>query len=159
MAAFWIAFGLCRSFQTYIEQLSLIFLTAAQVLRILGLTVLVLWGYGLVPGGFGIPMSVLDASVGVIAIYVVWLMYKRQSNWRTSAILLHSWGFLDFIVTISLAIFAWSSLSIDPPVAKGGYVSLALPPLSLFPSFAIPFFSCLHFAAWINLMKNKGDPT
>lgn len=153
MAVFWIMFGLFKGFRSYIAQLDLLFLTAVQCLRVLGLAVLIMWGYGLLPGGFAIPMSVLDASVGVIAVYVVWMMHHKKPGWKATAVVLHSWGFLDFIVTVTLALFAWRSLAIDPAVNADGYASLVKPPLSLFPSFAIPFFSCLHFAAWIKLAQ------
>lgn len=155
MALFWIMFASHRPFRRYIHNLDLVFLTALQCLRILGLAILVMWGYGLLPGKFAIPMSLLDASVGVLAVYVVWMMHHAAAGWRRWAIALHSWGFLDFFVTIALATFAMAPLPFDPAPAPGGYVPLTQPPLSLFPSFAIPFFSCVHFAAWIQLRRSK----
>lgn len=151
MATFWVAYFALRGFRSYINSLDLFFLTAVQTLRVLGLAILVMWGYGLLPGGFAIPMSILDASVGIIAVSVIYKMHYMKPGWKTSAIMLHIWGFLDFLVTITLALFAWKAFSIDPKTSADGYASLAGPPLSLFPAFAIPFFSCLHFAAWVRL--------
>lgn len=157
MVLFWILYAFAPPFRRYIHSLDLIFLTALQCLRVLGLAIMVIWAYGLLPGAFAIPMSILDASVGLGAVYAVWMMAHKITPWRSLATALHSWGFIDFIVTIALAMFAMKSLPIDPPVALGGYATLTQTPLSLFPSFAIPFFSCAHFAALIQIARLRKE--
>lgn len=133
----------------------LFFLTALQTYRILGLSILILWGYGLLPGGFAIPMSILDASAGVLALNAIWRMNDGRPNWLRATVIAHVWGFLDFGITIFLALFFWTPTFLDPAVASGGYASLAFPPLSLFPTFAIPFFSIAHIAALFLAARTK----
>lgn len=157
MLAFGLAVALIPAFKRYIYSLDLLFLNGIQTWRVLGGAFLVVWGYGLLPGGFALPMAILDMSVGIIAVYVVYAMARQKAGWMRGTFWLNTWGFADFWVTITLVIVG-RPLAIDPP-AIGAYVAtVAELPLSMFPSFAIPFFSCIHFAAlmqWARLRKLK----
>ncbi len=62
-------------------------------------------------------------------------------------------GFLDFLFIIALAMFAFVSLPFDPPAPGGIITTVAELPVSMFPSFAIPFFSCVHFAVLVQLRR------
>jgi hypothetical protein len=158
MAIFWALYGAIPAFRRYVLGIDFLFLNLIQTWRVLGGAILVMWGYGLVPGGFALPMSILDMSVGVLAVNVVLAIARGEAYWRVKAWTLNLWGSLDFLVTILLALFAYRALPIDPPLSVDLQASLSLPPLALFPAFAIPFFSCLHFCA-IAQLANRTSKT
>ncbi|WP_394693591.1 hypothetical protein [Hyphobacterium sp.] len=155
MVLFWTLFAFAPPFRRYVLGLDFLFLNLMQTWRMMGGAIFVLWGYGLVPGGFAVPMSVLDMSVGILAVYVVIVIVRRSSMWRVKAWVLNLWGFADFWITIALALFAFIPLSFDPAFVNTPQATLVHPPLSIFPSFAIPFFSCLHFCAIAQLATRK----
>ena len=152
MLLFWLGYGTIRPFRDYILSLDLLFLISLQCWRVLGGAILVMWGYGLLPGGFALPMSILDMSVGVIAVYAVYALATNQPNWQATVWRMNIWGFIDFFITIGLALFG-IALAFDPPAPGGVQATLVQLPLSLFPSFAIPFFSCVHFAVFAKLWQ------
>ena len=157
MVLFWTLFGLAPPFRRFVLGLDFLFLNLMQTWRMTGVAMLIMWGYGLLPGGFGLPMSILDMSVGVLAVSVVIAIVRRSARWRIQAWLLNLWGFADFWITITLAIVAFVPLAIDPVTEAGIRAVPMQPPLSIFPSFVIPFFSCLHFCALAQLAQKHPD--
>ncbi|WP_420430747.1 hypothetical protein [Hyphobacterium sp.] len=91
--------------------------------------------------------------------FVVLAIARRTVGWRRQAWILNLWGFLDFWVTISLAILAYRALPIDPDTGAGIRASLVEAPLALFPAFAIPAFSCVHFSALAQLATGNAHKT
>ncbi|MDJ0710630.1 MAG: hypothetical protein QNJ14_09580 [Woeseiaceae bacterium] len=157
MLLFWLFYFRVARFRHFVLSLDLTVVNALQCWRVAGIAILLVWAFGLLPGGFAVPMSILDASVGVLAILTVSWTIDRQPGWRGRVLAINVWGFLDFFITIALALFA-GSLAIDPPVAASGYADLRALPLCVFPGFAIPFFSCLHFVVFAQLYRlSKGD--
>jgi hypothetical protein len=48
-------------------------------------------------------------------------------------------------------------LPFDPMPAAAGYVSFAIPPLSLFPTFAIPVLTLVHFVTIVAVRHQSID--
>ncbi len=156
MIVFWIIYYLYKPFKKNILAIDFLFLNAIQLFRVLGLGILIVWGFGMLPGGFALPMSILDASVGILALFVIMDIYHEKKAWFQKAKWMNIWGFSDFFLTI-LLVFIGKPLSIDPEPMIFYEASILELPLSMFPGFAIGYFSCIHFMVFIHLSEIKSQ--
>jgi hypothetical protein len=153
MALFWAAFLFMRPIRCFVRSADLTFLVALQGIRILALSHLVSWGYGLMAGGFAIPVAIGNLAVCVLALSSVSAVAHQRGRWQARVYVLTGVGLLEFLMTIALAVFGFfsASLAIDPLPAPGGYISFATTPLSLFPTYAIPALTLVHFTTILAL--------
>ena len=151
LGLFWALYFAAPGFKHAVRNADLHALTAFQCFRVLGGAVLFLWGYGLIPGGFALPMSVLDMSVGVMAFFGLRKLWTGAPSTKSFLRTLHVWSIADFLVTILLALFCWRALAIDPAMNPAGYAQLVRPPLVALPAIAIPIFSWASFAALVRI--------
>lgn len=159
IAAFFALYIVSRAFRRFVAGLDLSFLVALQGCRVLALSHVNMWGYGLMAGGFAFPVGLANLGVGLFAIYLTPIVAQRKSGWRTMVAALSILGLVEFAMTVALAMlgFLGRALPIDPPVAPDGYADFRYPPLSLFPTFAIPFFSLVHFATLLRLCARREE--
>ena len=115
-------------------------LTAIQAWRIVGLMFLVLYWFGMLPGAFAWPAGVGDVIVGVYAPFVVVTIARNGSSWRKHALWLNVLGLLDFVGAVGSGVLTGSSLMLQLP-------------LSLIPTFAVPFWIVLHIISLLQLRK------
>lgn len=147
LVAFWFLYLLFPSFADFARTADITFLVALQVVRILALSHIVCWGYGLMAGGFAIPVGLGNLLVCSLALSSIAAVSERREHWVTRVYILTAIGIAEFAMTISLAVLGIfnAPLPFDPPTAAGGYITFATPPLSLFPTFAIPALTLAHF--------------
>jgi hypothetical protein len=145
-----------RGFVEWAESLDPVFLTALQAVRILGTSHLFTLGYGLMAGGFAIPVGLGNLAVALLALYTVPLVATRAPNWRARVRLLTWLGLAEFGMTIVLAILGFLAVAspLDPPMLGERYASVARLPLSLFPTYLIPLFSVVHIITLVRLRKS-----
>jgi hypothetical protein len=147
---FVIAYALSANVRTLSLSLDLRLLTAMQGWRVIGALFLVLMSFGLLPGTFAWPAGIGDLIVGGYAPFVVLAISRRTPGWHTHVVLLNVLGLLDFVGAVGGGVLSGSS----PIGILGGDVTtdiLLELPLSMIPTFAVPFWIVLHIISLIKL--------
>jgi hypothetical protein len=149
---FAIAYSLSARVRTLSLSLDLRLLTAMQAWRIIGAMFLVLMMFRLLPGTFAWPAGVGDLIVGAYAPFVVLVMSRRTPGWRKHIVLLNVLGLLDFVGAIGGGMLAGSS---PIGILRGDITTDIMQklPLSLIPTFAVPFWIILHIISLIKVRK------
>jgi hypothetical protein len=108
--------------------------------------------FRLLPGTFAWPAGVGDLIVGAYAPFVVLVMSRRTSGWRKHIVLLNVLGLLDFVGAIGGGVLAGSS---PIGILRGDITTDIMQrlPLSLIPTFAVPFWIILHIISLIKVRK------
>lgn len=147
MIFFWILYLLVPPFAEFARSANLVFLVAVQAVRLLALSHVFSWGYGLMAGGFAIPVGLGNVLVCALALASVVAVAERRGRWWRRVYLLTFVGLAEFAMTVGLVVMGLFTMSLpfDPAPAIGGYITFATPPLSLFPTFAIPALTLVHF--------------
>jgi hypothetical protein len=159
IALFLVAFYSVPRLEAFIKTVNLTFLVALQGIRILALSHIVCWGYGLMAGGFAIPVATGNLLVCILALAAVVPVAERRGRWRLRVYAITAIGILEFMMTIALAVFGLFTRStpFDPPQAAGGYISFATTPLSIFPTVAIPILLIVHLTTLIALKHQTAE--
>jgi hypothetical protein len=129
-----------KSFQEYILSLNPRTLTIVHSWRLAGFVFLVLSAYRILPTIFALPAGWGDIAIGATAVPVAMLLARPQH--KTSFIVWQLLGVTDLVLAITLGAAA---RFIDPQgVAEISTAPMALLPLSLIPTFAVPLLLILH---------------
>jgi hypothetical protein len=143
--------------QRIIESAPQEWIVSVQVYRALGLTFLVLYAEGRLPGAFALPAGCGDVLVGVLA-PIVGIAVARQ--WRGSRSLLRAWnllGIADLVVAVSTGFLSSPSpfqmLAFDRPNELLGVF-----PLAMIPVFLVPLSILLHLASLHKSRQTKTSP-
>lgn len=147
---FVIAYSFSVKVRTLSLSLDLRLLTAMQAWRVVGVMFLVLMSFGLLPGTFSWPAGIGDLIVGAYAPFVVLAISRRSPGWHNQVVLLNVLGLLDFVGAIGGGVLSGSS---PMGILRGDVTSdimLDLP-LSMIPTFAVPFWIVLHIISLIKL--------
>ena len=148
------------SVRTWTGTLDSSFLTGFQALRILGTGHLVSWGAGIMAGSFALPVGLGNLAIAAIALAILPRVAGRRSGWRRALWVLTLLGMAEFGMTIALAIlgFFGAPTRFDPPVSAAGYMHFTELPLSIFPTFLIPFFLVVHVITLFHLREAHPAP-
>lgn len=153
IALFWVAYFGVGGFRRWMGTLDPTVLVGLQLMRILGAAHLLSWGYGLMAGGFALPVAIGNTCVTLLAIWALHATAHRRPGWRKAVTLLSIIGLAEFAMTFGLAItgFLAAPTPYDPPVAVEGYASVVQLPLSMYPSYLIPLFTLIHFVTLVRV--------
>jgi hypothetical protein len=132
-------------------------LIAAQTFRILGVTFIVAWLGGKLPGGFALPAGLGDIAVGLLAPFVAGATARRPDRlapaWAFTLL-----GLADLIVAVSSGV-----LHGGPPLGllAGPITTDAVTryPLSLIPTFGVPLALLLHVRTFQVLLAKRPQST
>lgn len=147
---FVIAYRFTAKVRTLSLSLDLRLLTAIQAWRVIGAMFLVLMSFGLLPGTFAWPAGIGDLIVGAYAPFVVLAISRRTPGWHKHAVLLNVLGLLDFVGAVGSGVLSGSS---PIGILRGDIttdIMLQLP-LSMIPTFAVPFWIVIHIISLIKL--------
>ena len=129
-----------KSFQQYILSLNPRALTLVHTWRLAGIVFLVLSTYKILPEILALPAGWGDIAIGATALPVAMLLARPEH--KTSFIVWQLLGVADLVLAITLGAAA---RFIDPQgVAEISTAPMALLPLSLIPTFAVPLLLILH---------------
>jgi hypothetical protein len=133
-------------------------LIAANSLRILGFTFLVLYAAHRLPAPFAPLAGWGDILVGATAVPVAWLAVRRGARAKWSILIWNIVGTYDLIEAIALG-----ATSSPGPIqiftqAPGSALMTTLPWI-LIPCFLVPAFQALHIAIFYRLSGILGDRT
>ena len=127
-------------FRQYILLLNPRTLTLVHTWRLAGVVFLVLGTYKILPEILALPAGWGDIAIGATALPVAMLLARPEH--KTSFIVWQLLGVADLVLAITLGAAA---RFIDPQgVAEISTAPMALPPLSLIPTFAVPLLLILH---------------
>jgi hypothetical protein len=152
---FGIAYSLSATVRTLSLGLDLRLLTAMQAWRVVGSMFLVLMAFGLLPGTFAWPAGIGDLVVGAYAPFVVLAISRRRPGWPRHVVLLNVLGLLDFVGAIGGGVLSGRS---PIGILRGDVTSDIMQelPLSVIPTFAVPFWIVLHIISLIKLRNPRG---
>lgn len=137
LAAFLIWMGLSRGFRRFVLSLDARVLTLVHAWRLGGFTFLTLYAYGILPGLFALPAGLGDMAIGATAPFIA-LGFMGGSHRRTF-LRWQALGILDLVVAVSLG----GLTSFLAPAGPRPF-AMAVLPLSLIPTFAVPLLLILH---------------
>jgi hypothetical protein len=130
-------FAISPGFRAFLMTLNPRTLTLVQSWRVIGLTIIVLASYGMLPWLFAAPAGFGDIAVGATAAYAA-LNFANPAH-RGSFIRWQMLGMLDLITALSLAPLS----SILTPHSVSASLMTVLP-MSIIPTFGVPLYLILH---------------
>ena len=145
-------YGASRRFRDFVLGIDLRLLTAFQSWRVVGVTFLVLYAFGMLPGVFAWPAGVGDAAVGFAAPFVVLAMVRGVPTWRRRVFWLNIAGLVDFAGAVGTGVLS-SNSSLGLFADGAARVSLGALPLSVVPTFAVPLWTIFHIASLLQLRR------
>ncbi|MEN3304576.1 MAG: hypothetical protein V7603_778 [Micromonosporaceae bacterium] len=126
---------------------SLARLTVPHTFRVVGAAFIVVMALGKLPAAFALPAGLGDIAVGIAAPFIA---RRLAVGDRTGAIWFNILGILDLIVAVSIGFLAGLGpsrlLDVSPSTAD-----VALLPLALIPTTAVPLALALHVTSLIRL--------
>jgi hypothetical protein len=136
--------------RAFVLSLDLVVLTAFQSWRVIGITFLVLYAYGLLPAAFAFPAGIGDAFVGIAAPFVAIAIARNSSGWHQKALWLNLAGLVDFAFAVGTGV-----LTSPTPVGVFAGTVTSAPmselPLILIPAFAVPLWIIVHMISLLQL--------
>jgi hypothetical protein len=118
-------------------------LVGLQVYRVFGGIFLVAWSRGTLSGTFALPAGAGDVLVGLLALPVAYLLYKRAPGARSIATGWNILGLVDFSIAIGIGILsAPGPLQVIVPDSSNA--QLGTFPTVMIPTFAVPSSILLH---------------
>jgi len=149
---FALLYRLRPGFRAFALGIDLRWLTAIQAWRVIGVTFLAFYAFGLLPGLFAWPAGLGDAAVGLAAPFVLLAMLRDAPNWRSQVAWLNIAGLIDFAGAIGTGVLT-SNSSLGLLSDGRTYVSLGELPLSLVPTFAVPLWIIFHMISLLQLRR------
>lgn len=148
------AYWMSANVREFVLNLDLRLMTAIQAWRIVGVMFLILYVYGLLPGTFAWPAGLGDIVVGVYAPFVAVAIAKQTAGWEKHAVLLNVLGLVDFVGAVGSGVLSGGT---PAGILAGGVTTDIMQrlPLSLIPTFAVPFWIILHCISLLQLRRIK----
>jgi hypothetical protein len=131
-------------FRAWAETLDLGLLVNLQAWRVLGFAFLAAYAQGVLPGAFAWPAGLGDLAVGLAAPFVAVHVAHRARSARTVFRCWTAFGILDFVVALALGVatnIGARGVLPDGSLSQAPIYDL---PLSLIPTFAVPFLLVVH---------------
>lgn len=127
-------------FQQFMSATPTWILTATQLYRLSGGTLLILYMQGLIPAEIGLFSGVMDIIIGALALPLAWTLYKSFSWSRKVAIVWNIVGLLDFVGAATVITVSFFGLmEISPVPARMGIY-----PLSLITIYQVAIATFIH---------------
>lgn len=155
---FFIAFRVSKGIRQWVESVDLALVTAMQGWRVVGAAFLFYWGYGLLPAAFAAPAGIGDVLVGLLAPFVALKVVRKSPGWMRASYFLVILGMADFISAFTLGVALRDKGQAGYSFAEHTGL-LAEFPLTLIPSFLVPFFMILHLIALLRLRHSSLEAT
>jgi hypothetical protein len=126
-------------FRDWVRGLDLRLLTLLQTWRVAGLAFLALFAVGELPAGFALPAGLGDVLVGLTAPLVAVFVVGGGRWARRTYIGWTVFGIADLLAAVALGV-----------TSGAGAAPMAELPMSLVPTFGVPFTLALHVISLVN---------
>ncbi len=125
-------------------------LVAANSVRVLGISFVVLYAIGRLPAPFAPVAGWGDIAVGVTAPLIAWLVATRGADARTPLLIWNVIGLLDLLVAVSLGVTSTPGPLQVIHATPDARIMTTLPWL-LIPGFLVPILMATHLALFYRL--------
>lgn len=126
-----------------------------HMFRVIGAVFLIALALGKMPAVFSLPAGLGDVAVGISAPFIARRLARGD---RTGAVWFNALGLLDLAVALSIGFLAGIGpaqvLDVSPSTAE-----IALLPLVLIPTTAVPLAIALHVTALVRLRRGSAPAT
>jgi len=129
-------------------------LVGVHVVRLLGISFIILYTAGRLPAPFAPSAGWGDIFVGATALPVAWLAYRRPTNVRPMLWIWNIVGLVDLIAAVGLGVIS----SPGPQrliFAEPSSAIMATLPWLLIPGFLVPLLFAVHIGIFIRLAKHN----
>jgi hypothetical protein len=133
-------------------------LVGLQVYRVFGGIFLVAWSRGTLSGTFALPAGTGDVLVGLLALPVAYLLYKRSPAARSIAVGWNILGLTDFAIAIGIGILSAPG-PLQVIVPDGPNTQLGTFPTVMIPAFAVPSSILIHALSLRQLRRRERNGT
>jgi len=135
---------LAPRFRAWVEGLDLGVLIAMQGWRVAGFAFLAVYAQDLLPASFALPAGLGDLVVGLAAPFVAAAVAHRARGAGPLFVGFTVFGIADFVMAVSLGIANGIGARVLLPDGTLDTPPMAELPLSLVPTFAVPFLLVVH---------------
>jgi len=129
-------------------------LVGVHVVRLLGISFIILYTAGRLPAPFASAAGWGDIFVGATALPVAWLTYRRPTNVRSMIWIWNVIGIADLINAVGLGVIS----SPGPQrliFAEPSSAIMATLPWLLIPGFLVPLLFAVHIGIFVRLAKHN----
>jgi hypothetical protein len=148
----WVGLMRVRSLQSALDAAPLFVLVGVHVVRVLGVSFLVLEASNRLPAPFAPAAGWGDIVAGIAAVPVAWLVYRQARGWRTALTVWNVFGLADLVVAVSLGVLS-SPGPLRRIFAEPGAGLMTSLPWLLIPGFLVPLLVTVHLAIFYRLGK------
>ncbi|MEM9950255.1 MAG: hypothetical protein AAF846_01535 [Chloroflexota bacterium] len=148
-----IALWRSEHFRQFMHDTPIWVLTASQLYRIAGASLLIFYWQGLLPAEIGLSNGVQDIIIGLTALPLAWMLYRGFSWSRPVAIVWNVAGLFDFIsagMVLTLSILGEINLTPIP-------TRMGLYPLSLISLYQVPVAIFIHIYLLQRLFRGDSE--
>jgi hypothetical protein len=148
----WFALMRIRPLQSALDVAPLSVLVGVHVVRILGVSFLVLQASDRLPVPFAPVAGWGDIVAGLAAVPVAWIVYRQAPGWRSVLTAWNLFGLADLIAAVSLGVLS-SPGPLRRIFAEPGAGLMTSLPWLLIPGFLVPLLVTTHLAIFYRLGK------
>jgi hypothetical protein len=152
VALMWLALMRVPSLRSALDGAPLSVLVGVHVVRILGVSFLILQASNRLPAPFAPSAGWGDIVAGVAAVPLAWLVHRQARGWRTALTAWNIFGLADLIAAVSLGVLS-SPGPLRRIFAEPGTGLMSTPPWLLIPGFLVPLLGTTHLAIFYRLTK------
>lgn len=129
-------------------------LVALQVYRVFGMTFLVGWLHGRIPGIFALPAGIGDVTTGLMALPVACMLASGAGRGRAGAVAWNVFGLFDFAIAVGIGVMtAPGPLQLIVPSVPN--TTAGVYPTVLIPTLAVPSSILLHLVSLRQLSRRN----
>lgn len=132
-------------------------LVGVNAIRTFGVMFLILYGLGRLPAPFAPVAGWGDIVVGLAAIPVAWLAYRKAAGAYATVLIWNILGLLDLVAAVGLGVTS-SPGPLRLIFAEPGAGIMTTLPWLLIPGFLVPLLMCTHLAVFYRLAGSE-SPT
>ena len=125
-------------------------LVGVNVIRVFGVMFVLLYAAGRLPAPFAPVAGWGDILVGLFAVPIAWLAYKKGSAAHSTVWIWNSIGLLDLVAAVGLGVIS-SPGPLQLIFAEPGSALMTALPWLLIPGFLVPLLASTHLAVFYRL--------
>ena len=154
IAVLCIAVARTQALRAEFHRVPLWLLVGVHVVRLLGISFIILYTAGRLPAPFAPIAGWGDIFVGATALPVAWLAYRQPTNVRPMLWVWNIVGVADLIAAVGLGVIS-SPGPLRLIFAEPSSAIMATLPWLLIPGFLVPLFFAIHIGIFIRLAQRR----